>query len=798
MNLYKLYLVLILLTCPSIIFAQNKMVKISGVVRDSESEAIGYASIGLEGTRYGTASDEKGKYEILAPAGKYKLKLTAVGYKPVVRSIELKEGKNQVVNMETESDVITLNEVMIMGKSNVQKINQSSYNVVAINTKLLHNTTLDLSHALDRISGVRVRETGGVGSSSTFSLNGFSGRQVRFFIDGVPMENFGSSFQINNIPTNLAERIEVYKGVVPISFGADALGGAVNIVTSKNAGKFIDASYSYGSFNTHKSYINLGYTFKSGFTIQVNAYQNYSDNNYKITTDIIDFNTGKHSEDVKVKRFHDNYHNETVIANMGIVGKKFADRLLFGIILGKNKSDIQTGARMREVVYGDRFRRGNTIMPTMQYSKKDLLLKGLDFSLTGNFNFGYEQVVDTVARRYNWLGEYQEKPRPGSEQSRTMAKNRDNVGIFTGNFNYKINNQHTITVNNVYNTFNRKIKNEVDPTNNSYGQPRITKKNIIGLGYKFDYNDAWSSSVFVKQFHQKTSFSETQTGSGGWGTTEYIPVHKYHDAWGYGIASAYFILEDLQVKASYEKSLRMPGNTELFGEEGENMEGNSKLKPESSHNVNLGATFSTKFNTVHGLIIDGTFLYRDTRDFIRARLNTNGTHTVMENQDKVKNMGFNGEIRYSFKNLFTANLNMTYQNIRNNTKYIKSDDGIKKESGTYKDRMPNIPYLFGNFDIGVYLHDFINKNNTLTFNYNILYVNEYYLRWPSEGQSSTKKNIPTQISHDISATYAIRNGMYNISLECRNILDDDQFDSFSLQKPGRSFSIKLRYFLHKY
>ena len=126
----------------------------------------------------------------------------------------------------------------------------------------MHNSTLDLSHALDRISGVRIRETGGVGSNSTFSLNGFSGRQVRFFIDGVPMENFGTSFQINNIPINLAERIEVYKGVVPISFGADALGGAVNIVTTKRAGRYIDASYSYGSFNTHKSYINVGYTFK--------------------------------------------------------------------------------------------------------------------------------------------------------------------------------------------------------------------------------------------------------------------------------------------------------------------------------------------------------------------------------------------------------------------------------------------------------------------------------------------------------------------------------------------------------
>jgi len=70
-------------------------------------------------------------------------------------------------------------------------------------------------------------------------LNGFSGNQVRFFLDGVPMDNFGSSFQINNIPINFAERVEVYKGVVPIWLGSDALGGAVNIITGNKYRNYI-------------------------------------------------------------------------------------------------------------------------------------------------------------------------------------------------------------------------------------------------------------------------------------------------------------------------------------------------------------------------------------------------------------------------------------------------------------------------------------------------------------------------------------------------------------------------------
>ncbi|MDR2791817.1 MAG: TonB-dependent receptor plug domain-containing protein, partial [Tannerellaceae bacterium] len=153
-------------------------------------------------------------------------------------------GKVSAESADSATWRVALKEVEIVGKTPVQQVRESPYNVVAIDTRLFHNTTLDLAHALDRISGARLRETGGVGSSAEFSLNGFTGRHVKFFLDGVPMEGFGSAFQINNIPVNMAERIEVYKGVVPARFGADALGGVVNVVTAQRRRTFVDASYS--------------------------------------------------------------------------------------------------------------------------------------------------------------------------------------------------------------------------------------------------------------------------------------------------------------------------------------------------------------------------------------------------------------------------------------------------------------------------------------------------------------------------------------------------------------------------
>ena len=146
---------------------------------------------------------------------------------------------------------------------------------------------------INQSSGVRMRESGGMGSDYSFTLNGFAGKQVKFFLDGIPMDNFGSSLSLTNLSANIAERVEVYKGVLPVNLGADALGGAVNIVTRKDA-NYLDASYSISSFNTHRLSVNGAFTDKkSGFTVRANTYYNYSDNNYRVHVPILNLATNE-------------------------------------------------------------------------------------------------------------------------------------------------------------------------------------------------------------------------------------------------------------------------------------------------------------------------------------------------------------------------------------------------------------------------------------------------------------------------------------------------------------------------
>ncbi|MEE3243143.1 MAG: TonB-dependent receptor, partial [Bacteroidota bacterium] len=388
--------------------AGNAQNVITGKILDQNQEPIPGATVLIKNTTTGTLTADNGSYQLKSSQkGRFTLEASFMGFKTFSQAIELTGNTQLTLNITLEEATNALDEVTVTGKSVVQQVRDKAFNVSVVDTKKLSNTTLDLGHALDKVSGVRVRENGGVGSQMNFSINGFRGRQIKFFLDGIPMENFGSAFQLNNIPVNLADRIEVYKGVVPIGLGADALGGAVNIVTNSYTQNHLEASYSYGSFNTHRSTVNAIYVSDSGFTAQVNAFQNYSDNTYKVDVDVADINTGEYYPNQEVERFNDQYHNETAIINVGVVNKSYADQLLLGVTLGKSYQEIQTGARLVSV-FGGWHRRANIVMPSLKYKKDDFIIKKLNARISANYNLGSEQNIDTLNRRYNWLGQFKE------------------------------------------------------------------------------------------------------------------------------------------------------------------------------------------------------------------------------------------------------------------------------------------------------------------------------------------------------------------------------------------------------
>ena len=398
--------ILLCAICSLSVSAQKRTMLSGKIISAEDKSIIDFATVYLKGTAYGCTTDERGIYHLKAPAGTYTLIVSAIGYETFEEQITLQSGTRtrQTIALKTMAHELDEVEVVSSGVSRIQK---SAFNAVAVDTKELHNSTKSLSEALMQLPGLKLRESGGVGSDMQLMLDGFSGKHVKVFIDGVPQEGAGTAFDINNIPVNFAERIEVYKGVVPVGFGTDALGGVINIVTNKRRrGWHLDASYSYGSFNTHKSYVNFGQTFQNGLTYEINAFQNFSDNDYYIDNYITEFGEDGITENTDrnkiyhVKRFNDRFHNEAVIGKIGFMDKPWADRLMLGFNYSHFYKEIQTGV-YQYIVFGEKHRKGHSFVPSLEYSKRDLFTKGLDVMLTANYN---HNLTMNIRHRINTTG----------------------------------------------------------------------------------------------------------------------------------------------------------------------------------------------------------------------------------------------------------------------------------------------------------------------------------------------------------------------------------------------------------
>ncbi|WP_316809111.1 TonB-dependent receptor [Pedobacter agri] len=792
--LYGKNLLLLLLTLASFGALSQTNSSISGTIKD-KNEVVSGATIQLKEIKAGATSDQFGNFEIKnVQPGTYTLLVSYLGYIKQTRNIAVQANQSLKINFSLEKDQNQLNEVAVDGKTKTQQIKESAFSVNAIDTKKLANTTADLNQILNRSTGVRIREQGGLGSDFKFSINGLSGKQVKFFIDGIPIDVMGTAMSLNNIPVNLAERLEVYKGVVPVTLGADAMGGAVNVVTNQKASNYLDVSHSYGSFNTNRSALTGQFVDKkTGIIVKASGFYNSSDNNYimknvevveggtRIGNYIVDLN-GAEFVTKDVRRFHDNYESLSAQVEAGVTNKKWADVLFLGAGYNQANQDLQTGFD-QNIVYGQVRRESKARSATLRYKKDNLFTEGLTLSAFVARSKDKYLTADTVKRTYSWDGTYFDKGYSEMGGILALAHIIRPRTYAMGNLSYVINDQHSLNLN--YTLDHLKNENYNELLTDHDATPGVLKKQIAGLAYQQDLLEKkLVNTAFVKYYHL------------GLNRPKYInQVYTLMDTTfsnlGYGVATRYKITQSLGIKASFEHAYRLQEAEEMFGD-GLNLQGNPDLKPESSDNINLGAYYSFKSGK-NSFFIEASGFYRDAKDFIFPVPDERSKLLKNRNQSSVRITGFETEVRYAYGQLLNLNVNLTYQNAINTTK-SGSTESYNVE-GTYLNKIPNQPWLFGNADFSIGQNDLLGKNTRLQFNWFTQYVNWFYLTWEGKGNPNGKSDIPTQFIQNASLSYSLQQGRYNISAECRNLTDQLAYDNFRLQKPGRSFSVKFRYFI---
>ncbi|MEJ2883799.1 TonB-dependent receptor [Pedobacter sp. GR22-6] len=777
-------------------FAQNAT-QLSGYVKEG-NEAITGATVILKGTKTGTVTDANGHYELKGiKAGSYTLVISYLGYISSSSRVILKENENLTINVSLSKDQNQLHDVNISGKTKTQEVRESGFAVNAIDTKKYANTTADLNQILNRSTGVRIREQGGLGSDFKFSINGLSGKQVKFFIDGIPMEVMGSAMSLNNIPVNLADRLEVYKGVVPVQLGADAMGGAVNVVTNQGVKNYLDLSHSYGSFSTNRSAITGQFVEKkTGIIVKASGFLNSSLNNYKMkNVDVLAGSPGKGQyipeEELfgkeyitgDVKRFHDNYLSALGQVEAGIINKKWADVLFIGAGYNEAQQDLQTGFDQK-TVYGKVKRTSYAKSATVRYKKNNIFTEGLNLSAFAARSTDTYRTTDTLFGKYDWSNSWYDA---GYTE---MGKGIKTIGVIErprtyamANMSYTINPNHSLNLNYTLDHLKNKNYNAVYEDRDSI--PGKINKQIVGLAYQQDLLEGKLVNTFFAKYYNL-----------GLDRAKYINrIYTAQDTssnnWGYGVASRYKLNSGLGFKASYEHAYRLQEAEEVFGD-GLNLQGNPDLKPESSDNINLGTFYSFQIDK-NSFYIEASGFYRNAKDFIFPVADVRSNLLKNENQSSVRITGLESELRYNYDKLLSVTLNMTYQNAINTTKSGQTESYYVE--GTYNNKIPNQPWLFGNADITVGKDNLLGKGTRLQFNWFTQYINWFYLTWESKGNPNGKSDIPTQFIHNAALSYSLNNGKYNVSAECRNLTDHMAYDNFKLQKPGRSFSVKFRYFI---
>ena len=645
---------------------------------------------------------------------------------------------------DTTLRTITLESVEVYGKTKTQRVKESAFSVNALNIRPQINSLKNLSEIVNRTTGIKIREEGGVGSDFDLSINGLSGNSVRYFIDGVPLDSKGSNVTLANLPVNLIDRVEIYKGVVPASLGTDALGGAINIITKAEKKNFLDASYSIGSFHTHSADLNAQFVERrTGLIVRPAIGINYSKNDYRMKDVQMRNETGDRFINGNPKRFHDGYFSLLAQIEAGVTGKSWADEFFVSASYAKTDKELQTGS-VQTKVYGMAERNSDAWNVSARYNKRNFLTENMTLKATLSQTWDHSLTIDTAYRKYYWDGGYivsQRNEIRGGEPS--MRHYKRPLTIARANLDYQLNEHHGFNLN--YN-LSRTGNDRYDDLDKSFvpSNDAVTK-HILGLTYSQSFFDGKMQNVFfAKDYVNRPNIQQTdQSTVTGSNKVQGAATKNY---FGYGAGLRYEFFAPLAVKVSYEHSVRLPIARELLGN-GTTIYANVALEPEKSDNVNDPA--------VH-----------------------------------IK--GVEGEVRYDWDGRLQLMANVSYQDARDQ-KEFKEDD---KPSATYNNHVPNRPWLFGGAEASYTFRNLLFPDNKLRLGCSLQWVHWYFLTWEAYGNYDTKARIPSQRICNANVTYSWKRDRYNISLECSNFLDETAYDNYKLQKPGRAFFAKFRVFIN--
>ncbi|MEM6736238.1 MAG: TonB-dependent receptor plug domain-containing protein [Bacteroidota bacterium] len=771
--------------------SSSAIFSLEGRISDENGSPLSFAYVLIDSLKVGIIANANGHYQLdNIPAGSHKISVRSTGYRPQTIMVVIKNQSKKNIDFSLEEDIQALEEVIISGDTESNALRLSAKSVSVLETREVKLQTADLGEALTKVAGVNVRRGGGLGSNSRFSLNGLTDDQIRFFLNGIPLDFTGYSFGIANIPVNLIDRVEIYKGVVPVRFGADALGGAVNLVSNKSGdGTHGAFSYQVGSFGTHRIVLDFQHDFpESGLFVQSAAFFDAAKNNYRVDVEIPD-ESGQLSQ-VTVPRFHDTYRALGMNLEVGWRKKRWADQISLNVFLTNYARDIQHNNVMT-IPYGEVASEVENLGGLLSWQKEWLSKLSADF--IAGYSYTQTIFVDTSVFVYDWFGERlrnregELRIRPSGGEISNLPSNRrvwDSNYYSRAVIDYTIGDQHQIRFSSAPTFVSRKGNERALPSSDAFdalSAQRDVFSFINGLEYVWtSRHQKIENIVFSKVYFQSLDAQEPVPGQVS-GTQS---RNRQTSDFGAGNSFRFRINQHWNIKASYEWATRLPRPQEIFGD-AELIVDNLELEPERSNNVNLEFKFQTNKSTKSNWEMGLTWFLRHANNLIvllgdEERFQYNNVFTAVSR-------GAEGVITWTSPNeRFLIEANSTFQDFRN----VSSKGAFGRFDG---DRIPNRPYFFANSGASYRWSSVFKEQDEMSFFANARFVNEFFRGWESAGRRDTKQVIPSQFVQNTGLTHKVQLGelVTAITIEIQNVSNAKVFDFFGVQKPGRSYFFKM-------
>ena len=243
-KLYSLMLSLQLLLATALglsceLAAQGKPTdaNIIGHVTDAKTgEHLAGITIAIKGTTFGTATDATGHYFLKNLKQKsVTLVMRGLGYLSQERVIEISPDKVIEVNFEAEQDNINIDEVVVSSNRQATLRRLAPTLVTVLDSKLFESANAtNLAQGLIFQPGVHVENNCQNCGFNQVRINGLDGRYSQILIDSRPIMNaLAGVYGLEQIPTNMIERVEVVRGGGSALFGSSAIAGVINIITKE-------------------------------------------------------------------------------------------------------------------------------------------------------------------------------------------------------------------------------------------------------------------------------------------------------------------------------------------------------------------------------------------------------------------------------------------------------------------------------------------------------------------------------------------------------------------------------------